>query len=243
MEGERRRTNLASPFRPRPCGSRYGLQLYTPIWAKMSRAAGNKATDSDALRHPGRRAVRSQCVTRVALKRNSRSPNDNQGRAHGRGGAYPSFVALGISAKYRSMFPECSKRRAVGRAASLYQYRARPIQDGPLSIYDFSFVVGKALFHRSIRSVSVAAARRIHPRNASADTLASCIRGADAETWAPEFYPFLEMETCPLALKVSVWRAKSSARVRARVWGARQRPGPPTQRTMTRRPREYTTPR
>ena len=71
---------------------------------------------------------------------------------------------------------------------------------------------------------------------------ASDIREDSSATWAPEFNLFLELDTCPLALKVNVGRAKAVTRAMGPRLGWPNRPRLPTQMTMTRRTHGYTGP-
>ena len=108
------------------------------------------------------------------------------------------------------------------RTNAIYLYRARPVEDGRLSLYEFVSMMGDV-------PVFTGASMRPKwpPAGAYARAMlllhkpwrqASDIRGDSSETWAPEFNLFLAQETCPMALKVNVERAKAVSRARGSVW-------------------------
>ena len=136
------------------------------------------------------------------------------------------------------------EKRALGLL--LMKCIARPIEDRPIYIYKFVSRMGDVPVctggaHRPQRPPSDAYARAMllsHKPCRQASDL-----GRDSgDIWAPAFHRFLEPDTFPMALKVSVWGREISDAPGSAFGRTIRRLRSPTQRIMTRRSRGYTPP-
>ena len=92
------------------------------------------------------------------------------------------------------------------RALSLYEFVSR-VGDFPVSAGDS---IRRQWPPSEAYALAILLARK--PWRGS-----SVLRGESVGNWAPECYLFLELDTCPLTLKVSLVRERASTRARARV--------------------------